>query len=293
MASQQARDIWYRIFGWYPEDADEVVREAASLALDEWRRLAQNRLRTSADAYANSLELVNVGPGHWSVVLQGKLANLQERGAPAWDLRTTVLTSPKAKTSKAGHKYLSIPFRHQTPGSGGSYGSTMPPDIYASARKLADTLSGADARAAIEKLRKTDPNLAAHYEQRLNRSTRATIWGGLPEAQPGRVRGRLPEGLAPKAKEHHVTDIYAGMYRMGKTYKGATQSQYMTFRTISTNPASRRAADGSMAGGKPTANWIHPGFAALQLAQSVERYVAEHAIPVAIANFRARAAGVA
>lgn len=55
----------------------------------------------------------------------------------------------------------------------------------------------------------------------------------------------LPSGLAPKAKEHHVTDLYDGMYRMAKTYAAATQGQYKTFRTISQrNPV----------------GWMHPGF---------------------------------
>lgn len=69
--------------------------------------------------------------------------------------------------------------------------------------------------------------------------------------------GRLPPGLAEKAKPHHATDPLAGIVRREVAYSDAaapgSQSGYRKWRTISE-------------GGKP---WIHPGFMAARIASRV------------------------
>lgn len=69
--------------------------------------------------------------------------------------------------------------------------------------------------------------------------------------------GRLPPGLAEKAKPHHATDPLAGIVRREVAYSDAaapgSQSGYRKWRTISE-------------GGKP---WIHPGFMASRIANRV------------------------
>jgi hypothetical protein len=72
--------------------------------------------------------------------------------------------------------------------------------------------------------------------------------------------GKLPPGLAPKAKPHHATDLLAGTYRNEGVYSkaskpGAASSTGRAFRTISQ-------------AGKP---WIHPGIKAANLATRVMR----------------------
>lgn len=59
-------------------------------------------------------------------------------------------------------------------------------------------------------------------------ASKSNPYGGMSYGE------RLPAGMAPKLKRHHAVDIYAGMVRAEKTYVKSTQSQYTTFRTIST-----------------------------------------------------------
>jgi hypothetical protein len=79
--------------------------------------------------------------------------------------------------------------------------------------------------------------------------------------------GRLEAGMAPKLRDHHKTDIYAGMIREEKTYEAATQSQYVTFRTIST---------------RVTTGWIRGPIAARNYAEKVADFVVRIA-PKAVA----------
>ncbi len=66
---------------------------------------------------------------------------------------------------------------------------------------------------------------------------------------------RLQAGTAPKLKEHHKTDIFAGMVRQEKTYAKATQSQYTTFRAVSDK--------------SDDASWLHPGIEGQHLFEEV------------------------
>ena len=47
------------------------------------------------------------------------------------------------------------------------------------------------------------------------------------------------KGGVPLLKGHHKSSIYEGMVREEKTYERATQSKYLTFRTISTSVRDR------------------------------------------------------
>ncbi len=62
-----------------------------------------------------------------------------ETGMPARDMKRALDTSAKVRTVKggdrAGMRYLIIPFRHNTPGSG-ALGGTMPQAIYSQAKSL-------------------------------------------------------------------------------------------------------------------------------------------------------------
>lgn len=105
----------------------------------------------------------------------------------------------------------------------GSLHSAMPANVYADAKKLKATV-GAPGQA--------------------------TKWGD-----------KLPAGMAPKAKPHHVTDLYAGMYRMAKTYAAAKQSTYRTFRTITS---------------WKTEGWQHPGFRARGYFEKAAQYLEQY-----------------
>ena len=75
-----------------------------------------------------------------------------------------------------------------------------------------------------------------------------------------------------KLKPHHVTDIFAGMYRNGKVYQKGAQGEFVTFRTIS----ERTSTDPSAKGNRHPSSWIHPGIQARhffdQAGALLERY---------------------
>lgn len=141
-------------------------------------------------------------------------------------MKPWLLAGRNAKVGADGKRYNTVPFRHGTPGSRGTHAQPM-----GSAFSKAGRMSAAEAK----KLGKRVYDRAKKLEGSRTSPGGKTRWGE-----------RLKAGHAPKLKDHHVTDIYAGMVKMQKFYAKATQSQYMTFRRVSENS-------------KPEA-WIHPGI---------------------------------
>lgn len=140
-----------------------------------------------------------------------------EDGITPFDMKEKILRSPKAKTGKDGSKYITVPFRHGTPGTSGL--QAMPKNVYAQAQKLGFSRR----RGFLGRL-----------------ITRQTYkWGDrLPSSSQGQRSHIKPH---PGAGYTWSTGQYSGMVRMGKS----NQTQYITFRRISTN-----SADSS---------WQHPG----------------------------------
>lgn len=236
---------------------DQLVRDIADAARAEWIRLAGKDLRTTRRDYLNGIQPVQMrGKGTAVITLLGELPNIIEEGMDTLDLHDTLL-GPNVPISEPGNYgkhlkvmkggglgyYRAIPFRHATPGTGGAVGQPM-------GRLYRESAYGEDFVKKFKKLGKD-------------------VYGAAKELKPtkgdpyGKVSygGRLPEGMAPKLKPHHATDIFAGMIREEKTYVEATQSQYMTFRTIST--------------GSP--GWIRPATTGRHYAKKVGDYVARMA----------------
>lgn len=238
-----------------------VLRQIANAARTEWIRLAGEKLHTTQAAYISGLQPIEMHPGEAVVTLLGVLPNVLEQGMPQTDMRTTLLganvpvAGPGQKSGKhmnaKGGYYRAIPFRHRTPGAtigqamGAAYSNH---DLVADSKKL-----GKDVYKAAQKLA---PTIAAPYG--------GTKWGE-----------RLPAGMAPLLKEHHAVDIYAGMVRERKTYEKATQTQYFTFRTISTSVAR---------------GWVRKATEGLHLAEEVAKHVAKIA-PAAFAAYVQGATG--
>ena len=80
-------------------------------------------------------------------------------------------------------------------------------------------------------------------------------------------------------RPRHAAPIYAGIVRQQKTYRRATQSQFMTFRTISNNPATMRydtqtqIKGYNVMGNTASVNWMHPGIEARGLFEKADIYV--------------------
>lgn len=181
---------------------DQAVHSAiqASLAIirDRWQQEAQNKLNSTRPLYLQGLNFDSViypdgDDMSGAVQLKGKLPNMIESGYGTFDIKIGFSKSSRKIAKKDGGWYLTIPFRHSTPGSF-MYGNPMPKDIYGVAKKLNGYVKGQTGAGRI--------------------------------SQPG-VGDVSWKGYQRKNK------TYDGMVRIVKSYQKATQSQYMTFRRVS------------------------------------------------------------
>lgn len=226
-----------------PADLERFIGGLASAARQRIVGMAQSELRTSGRDYIAGVAEVEQQGKVARVVLTGVIPNMVENGWPATDLRTTLLGpgAKNAKTAKDGSRYNTVPFRHGVPGSSGrNVGKQMPKSIYAAAKNLAPTLT---RPGKIE-----------------GKGGQVTIYGQrlaphLPMSQAAR---RL---LGQKMKPWHAMSIYMGMIRQEKTYAKASQSQYTTFRRISSNV--RRGKE----------HWLHPGIQARRFFPKAQREI--------------------
>lgn len=249
-----------------PQVMEQLLDDLGEMARSKWIALARRNLHSTRQDYIQGIQPVQSEPGVRVVVLTGWLPNAVEHGIDGYDMRQTLLgpTSRIRRKSASGGWYAYVPFRHKTPGStamgGQQMGSQHGPrsanyqgDLHGGMSKTESVQLGKSIHAAAKKLQATKTSTSA-----AGKST--TAWGGK--------KGRLPAGMAPKLHERHTTDIFAGMVRVRHTYQKATQTQYMTWRTISTR--------------KPE-GWMHPGIQARNLSRRVAEHVQKQA-PLLVAR---------
>lgn len=231
---------------------EAVLADVAEAARHEWIRVAQAELSTTRRDYVNGIQPVRFKPGVAVITLVGVLPNLIEKGMDEKDLHDTLLGSnvPVAPPGsrgkhprKGGGYYRAIPFRHATPGTTGAVGVAMG--------------KAYDGHAAVEDSVKLGKDV-------YNKAKKLGATTSDPHTGKMAYGGRLPKGLAPKLQDYHAVDIYAGMIRERKTYKSATQSQYMTFRMIAVD------ASGKGIGSSP---WIRPRTPGREFVKKVDQFV--------------------
>lgn len=243
-----------------PEQADRLVDNLAASAFRHWQRLAQGDQSSLRNDYVNGLQEIRRVAGTAVISLVGWAGNLLEHGAPATDLRD-VLLGPGVPVVPVGERgkhqnveggfYRAIPFRHMTPGSAAA------PRGKASGQEMG---SAYRAMLGVDRAKKLGREI---YRQALALKVPTT---GQPGQRPT-YGSRLPAGLAPKLREHHKTDIYAGMIRETKQYAQREQGEYLTFRTISTTEGE---------------GWIRRAIPARGYAERTNRWLAAQ-IPAAVA----------
>lgn len=208
-------------------------------------------------AYEASITGEMIGP--FAGVIKSDYRYVQdiETGRPPYDLKKMLDTSLKVRVSKAGNRYLIIPFRHNTPGNTAIAGA-MPRKVYTEAKELkASQITGHGTRVsgtgAFDIKTKAPATVRA----------RKYLWGG-----------RVGAGAAPKLHPEHKTDPYAGMVRFKESTGGST---YLTFRVMS----------------EKSTGWIigaRPGlFLAQHVAESLQR-MADTDFPAAAAAAGSQAA---
>jgi hypothetical protein len=189
---------------------------------------ARRKLNSTADHYkaavttkmVDSVLVVELDKDDW-------LANAVETGVGAFDMKQGLLRSNKAKVSKAGYRYMSIPIGHSKNGKPGTQKGQefqkkinevlMKPKVGIS--KLKTMMNGKVIES--QKILTDDPQLQGFYRSRLFDS---------------------------------ATEFYSG--------KRKPQWSYVLFRTVSENPMSKTGATWEHPGIKPvnimrsTAAWI-------------------------------------
>ena len=134
------------------------------------------------------------------------LAGLIEDGQRPRDLKPGLLGSPKAKTGKDGKRFITIPFRHGTPGAQGI--PAMPQRIYEQAQRLSYSRRN-------NLLQKVGGLLTTGKWKKYS-------WGGR--------LGNIPDGMLSHIKPHpgagytHKSGRYSGMVNMGQP----NHTQFMT-----------------------------------------------------------------
>lgn len=172
-----------------------------------WKNLIDKELKSSRNEYLRGIFIERVNPTEIIFGLSNRESSLPlsiEEGHGPWDEKPFLLGSLKAKRTKDGKPFLTVPFRHATPqaiAEAGIFSSIMPQDVY---------------------------QLAKNSPMPLKRSQ-------LPESQqiPGvRKEINIP-GL--KVPEYiHKAAKYEGLVRVeASSSENENRGQYMTFRRVS------------------------------------------------------------
>ena len=191
-------------------DLSDVVQEYSM----KWQDLVNKELKSSRPEYLKAMYIER--PSGTEAVFglsarESKLALMIEEGHGPWDEKPFLLGSLKAKRTKDGKPFLTVPFRHATPqaiAEAGIFSSIMPQDVY---------------------------QLAKNSPMPLKRSQ-------LPESQ--RIPGVRKEIDVPglKVPEYiHKAAKYEGLVRVeASSSENENRGQYMTFRRVSdkSNPNS-------------------------------------------------------
>jgi len=235
---------------------EAVLTDLAEMAWLKWRNLAARELHSSRQTYIDGIQEPVASTGERTIALVGWLPNAIENGLDSFDLRETLLGSNSrarrpiwSESGRSGGRmqvgwYANIPFRHGTPGSSGLAGQPM------GAPHAEGTRQGTMEAPAAQQFGKEIYQAAKQLRTKGGR-------GKGPMALPSSQAG-------PKLSPHHSTSIYTGMRRVRKPYKNertgktTVQSQYFTWRRISTENSN---------------GWIHPGIEPRRLSEKVEDYI--------------------
>lgn len=127
------------------EEMTELCVKAVTAAIyTKWQALAKKELHSTVPEYLQNLHVVDKGRFAKQIILTGMLPTMIESGADAFDMKEGFKQSKWVRYSvpvynakgkmiyPGGDWYLTIPFRHGTPGIVGQAGfaNEMPQEIY-------------------------------------------------------------------------------------------------------------------------------------------------------------------
>lgn len=201
--------------------ADYIVQSSVDLVTQEiyrnWILQASKNLNSTRNEYINNINIVENSPYSKTIFLTGKLPLMLEKGISAFDMKENFKKSGKVKYSSKRDKngnvkvswYLTIPFRHGTPGIVGessAFSSIMPKSIH---QIVKNKHAGVGLKAK---------ELPSPYN--------------IPSS---RKQITLPNRTIPEYK--HKTSIYQGIVKKTAVYGKTTQNSYVSFRRVGENSA--------------------------------------------------------
>ena len=249
-------------FGLSARQIDELTETCVQLVTQaiysKWESLAKRELNSTLPEYLRNLNIVDKGRFAKQIILTGELPEMVESGASPFDLKegfkrsryvkyTVPVYNRKGKqVYQGGDWYLTIPFRHGTPGIVGQAGfaNEMPQEIYALMVH----------RASNSPLNKAE--IPSPYD--VPRS-RAAIY----DAESGKVL---------YGEYRHKASIYEGLTKKSAAYGKTIQNTYRSFRRAGAN--------------SDALSWIHKGIKAHNLAvKAVEQTNVEQIVENAVLQF--------
>lgn len=205
------------------ETFQRSVAAVARGAHAEWIRLAQARLKTSRADYINGLRQAEsfttrvLGPTTvFEIALVGRMPNNFEFGMASFDMKAVRpgwLGGSKAKTSKSGHKYITIPFRHSISSAANlAYtGKAARADLKTELKKVVKTyglnrmIKAATGQVIEGPVKRLPPKAPVHpYLRGLTRVQSKT-------SQPGRGQGQLFTWRVMSEKSRPESWIHPGV----------------------------------------------------------------------------------
>ena len=220
------------------DSADGIAASVAQVIYEDWRSLAERRLKTSRQKYLEALKPPRAVATGFEVSLVGTFPVWVEEGKEPYDVGNMILK---------GREFVRVPFK-QTPAPGrgkpAAFGASSSPMGYG----YRSTPRGVDSRAGALASVQVGPGAPTRLARR--------VYGGGPATPPGaysdwRRAGRRAEAGANLRKlyEHHSRPLYSGQESDAQPGVGG-----VTFRTVNQD-----------------SNWIHPGIQARRLADEVMR----------------------
>ena len=199
----------------------EICVQAVTTAIySNWQDMARKHLHSTLPEYLQNLHVVDKGRFAKQIILTGILPVMIESGADAFDIKEGFKKSPHVKKTvpvynskggvihPGGDWYLTVPFRHGTPGIVGQAGfsTEMPQEIY-------DIMVH---RASGSPLTKSE--IPSPYDVP---KSRAAI---LDE-----------NGKTLFAEYKHKSSIFEGLTKRSAAYNKVIQNTYGTFRRVGEN----------------------------------------------------------
>lgn len=199
-----------------------AVNAVSLMAQDKWRTYAKGDklgIGFQTGRYHDSIQVREMGKFAAEVYSDLPYAQAIETGVPARDMKIMLDTSMKVRMSKAGKRYLIIPFRWGTPGTKTYGGNVMPSNaVHEVAQAMtASRTKGTEARISGNGAWDIKTRAPFKVEQRIY------AWGSrLTKDQINQAGtfGTLAKRMAGMVKFQNLTR------------GGSKDTEYMTFRVM-------------------------------------------------------------